>query len=794
MRSCSPKKRLVSLPSFRVIVAVFVAIWAVLAVDRIAKAAPAPGTDVCYEGGSLLPNFQLNGNAVLDGNDLIVTQSLMGQLSSIMYYPKLSTTNDFHIAFEIKISANVNGGADGMSFVMQNAPAGAGALGSPGGGIGYQGITNSVVVEFDTFKNSWDPDANHVAITKGGDPDHTSVNNTGLPVVSNPAGITNLKSGSPVYVWIDYAHTTTALSVFVSSTTTKPLVATMTTAALDLGLVLGSGSFTIGFTGSTGGAWSKHEIVQLSASDHFTDPHLGCCSGDADCTTSAAGSVCDPIKHLCGACTLAETSCGSSTPACDLSSSANQCAVACNGNFGSVTSQPCPSAAFPACTASGSCATCNGDNQSTGTINCASGAPYCSASGYCGLCTQTSDCTATNAPHSAAVCNVSKGACMACNSDVDCTSISGATPACNSTTQQCVACTAGNTSACTGATPVCATASNKCVACAGDFGASVTTVPHDGGTDASSEAGADASVEAGADASLDAALDGASSTVQVALCPSIAQPYCTALGACTKCTSNADCTAGHPGGICNVATGECGTACTVDGDCPGGWCNNPVGDAGGGSCASKVPNGGPIPSSPPVNSTCTVAVAMRICSSGVCDSSNNLCGEPNGQTCTSAAVCISSVCNADGKCGDPDGSPCTNSTTCRTGVCNVTGACGVLPIMDAGMADAGTPDAGDAGEGDASANEDATVADAEAVDATMADATTLDAGQPTAEASASEDAGDDGLRLQGGGCRCAAAGSHAPADGLSGIGAMLALVGARARRQRRRAGRGRTGN
>ena len=44
-------------------------------------------------------------------------------------------------------------GGDGFAFVVQNySPK---ALGSGGGGLGYSGISNAVVVEFDTWFDTW---------------------------------------------------------------------------------------------------------------------------------------------------------------------------------------------------------------------------------------------------------------------------------------------------------------------------------------------------------------------------------------------------------------------------------------------------------------------------------------------------------------------------------------------------------------------------------------------------------------------------------------------------------------
>lgn len=59
-------------------------------------------------------------------------------------------------------------GADGLAFVIQNA--GLDGLGAGGGGMGYEGLHNALVVEFDTYYNPEleDPYENHVSVhTRG---------------------------------------------------------------------------------------------------------------------------------------------------------------------------------------------------------------------------------------------------------------------------------------------------------------------------------------------------------------------------------------------------------------------------------------------------------------------------------------------------------------------------------------------------------------------------------------------------------------------------------------------------
>jgi hypothetical protein len=566
-------------------------------------------TDVCYSGGTLLPNFQLNGNAELNGTDLIVTPSATQQRSSVMYNPKFSAASDFHIELQIKISHNSSGGADGMAFVMHNDPAGPSALGMPGGGIGYQGITNSVIVEFDTWQNDWDPNANHIAITQAGDPDHQDATNMGLPVVTDPNGI-DLKSGDPVYLWIDYDHMTTTLSVFVAASSAKPATAAMT-ATMDLGTAIGS-TFYVGFTGSTGGAWSQHEVVELFASDHLADPQDGCCMTDADCSSSPSGPVCDVAKHLCGVCTVENTSnCPAATPACDVSASSDQCVLACNGNNGSSATQACVSGEFPACKASGSCTACNGDYQSTATIMCATGAPYCSPTGYCGFCTQNSDCATTNAVHTGVYCNTTTGACVTtCSADADC----GPGNVCDSKDQKCGyangdgPCTSANAaSVCRSGT--CGKSSLECTpagsnACAGDSDCVPGKTYCNGSTFSCVPTLANGQPIPG-DPIHSATC---TATIGEAVC---ASGSCATsgpnIGKCEPCATDANCSGATP--VCSPTTNQCVACATCGGSTDAGVDAAAHRAEGGVDASAAAADGGE--GAPASGGGCSLAVAGR---------------------------------------------------------------------------------------------------------------------------------------------------------------------------------------
>ena len=73
-------------------------------------------------------------------------------------------------------------------------------------------------------------------------------------------------------------------------------------------------------------------------------------------------------------------------------------------------------------------------------------------------------------------------------------------------------------------------------------------------------------------------------------------------------------------------------------------------------CVPKVANGQPVPSdpahsNPTLGGTCTAAAAALTCTSGVCDTKDNLCGYASG----------------DGPCTMGNG-----GTVCRSGMCSTT--------------------------------------------------------------------------------------------------------------------------
>lgn len=133
-----------------------------------------------------LSTLQLNGMASATANDLNLNQGTVRGASSGFLTSTFSSGDAFSGSFDISLvdigsigaatdpdgvpvldgngdPAGYGHQADGVAFLIQNDPNGASALGGGGGGIGADGIGNSVGIGF----QSWDN--NHATIFLGGE-------------------------------------------------------------------------------------------------------------------------------------------------------------------------------------------------------------------------------------------------------------------------------------------------------------------------------------------------------------------------------------------------------------------------------------------------------------------------------------------------------------------------------------------------------------------------------------------------------------------------------------------------
>lgn len=233
---------------------------------------PLRAATISYPDFASVAGLQLNGNAAQAGDRLRLTESSFNQSGSAFSQSTVSLASNVSFssffAFNISLPAGIGDGdgvgADGLAFVVQTV---SNNVGSAGGGIGYQGINNSVAIEFDTYDNG-EISGNHVGIGLNG--------NTNTVATANHP--TRFNDGTTWYAWVDYNGATDLLEVRVAADSTRPASAYLSH-TVDLATVLGTTNAFVGFTAATGSGYGRHEILSWEFRDTYnpivTPPQAG---------------------------------------------------------------------------------------------------------------------------------------------------------------------------------------------------------------------------------------------------------------------------------------------------------------------------------------------------------------------------------------------------------------------------------------------------------------------------------------------------------------------------------------
>jgi hypothetical protein len=204
--------------------------------------------------GTLSPNstgvLRLTENLDQNGNAFLTTPVALGAEGSF------ST----HFAFRLsdpKGIVDVDGiGADGIAFILQTA--GSAVLAGGGGGIGYEGLAPSFVVEVDTWDNgAWDSfSGNHIGISLDG-----NVASVAIAAIEK-----RMNDGDNFFLWVDYDGSADTVEVRLAESPARPADPVLSH-VIDLPALLGTTNVFAGFSGATGGASNDQDILYWFLND-----------------------------------------------------------------------------------------------------------------------------------------------------------------------------------------------------------------------------------------------------------------------------------------------------------------------------------------------------------------------------------------------------------------------------------------------------------------------------------------------------------------------------------------------
>ena len=222
------------------------------------------------------------GDAQSIGNNCyVITENVDWQRGGVWYDNPIDFDEDFTIYYKNNFGSTDSQGADGMALVFKrtNIFTINDALGNSGGGVGYEGILNSLIVEFDTYQNTDknDPWYDHLSIMINGNASHSNPNNLVGPVPPTST-TTNMEDGVDHNVKIVWAASTQTFEVFFDCELRLSLNRDIR------GTIFGGDSTVFfGFVGSTGGLSNLHQVCfnSISFVDNLVLQPQTICNGES---------------------------------------------------------------------------------------------------------------------------------------------------------------------------------------------------------------------------------------------------------------------------------------------------------------------------------------------------------------------------------------------------------------------------------------------------------------------------------------------------------------------------------
>ena len=233
------------------------------------------------------PNFTANvlagstgGAPTQSGGTLTLTNNV-ANTSVSSFFPTPVTVNNklgFTASFTYSIPA---GYADGMTFVLQNDPRGAAAVGAGGGELGYGGaglITNSAAVEFNIYSfagagEGTNFESNGVVPGDANSPGGTFINTSPVNLALINIGGTQYLDNANAIINVSLVYNGPAQTLTETLFNTKEnQTFTTTYTGVDYQALVGGSTAYVGFTAATGGIGATQQISNFSYGTNLSAP------------------------------------------------------------------------------------------------------------------------------------------------------------------------------------------------------------------------------------------------------------------------------------------------------------------------------------------------------------------------------------------------------------------------------------------------------------------------------------------------------------------------------------------
>ncbi|XP_059071979.1 L-type lectin-domain containing receptor kinase IX.1-like [Cryptomeria japonica] len=235
-------------------------------------------------------NFMLETDAYFEGDKVIqLTKNLSYSVGWAAYNKSVPLWDNssralanFSTHFQFSIGTGNNSQSafgDGVAFFLAPLDLEQ-ALNTSGGGFGLFNTTDSsesfspvFAVEFDTYKNPWDPDDNHVGIDVNGVLSQVNFSPERVGYIYSGPCDENLKNGKLWHAWVDYDGEAKRLQVFIlcnpnSASVSKPSIPILSY-DIDLRNNLPP-NIKVGLSASTGNAIERHTVISWNFSCEYS--------------------------------------------------------------------------------------------------------------------------------------------------------------------------------------------------------------------------------------------------------------------------------------------------------------------------------------------------------------------------------------------------------------------------------------------------------------------------------------------------------------------------------------------